>query len=81
MLILSLFYAFISATLSAIKNQYNLEEDQILLYYAVPFTILNALILGLYYSYITFKSRSLVAFSLSTSLLFLSLECARWSGG
>ena len=73
MLILSLFYAFISASLFATKNQHNLEEDQILLYYAVPFTILNALILGLYYSYITFKSRSVVAFSLSTSLLFLSL--------
>jgi len=73
MLVLSLFYAFISAGLYATKNQHNLKEIQLLLYYAIPLTILSALILGLYYSFLSFRTRSLVAFSLSSSLLFFSL--------
>ena len=73
MLVLSLFYALISTCLYATKNQHNLKEIQLLLYYAIPLTILSALILGLYYSFLSFRTRSLVSFSLSSSLLFFSL--------
>ena len=73
MVFLPLSFALISFSVLVMEKHIALHEGQLVLYYAMPVTVFSAFIFGSYYSYLSFRARSLVIFTFSVSLLFFSL--------
>ena len=74
MLWLALLFSVISGIAIAIAPVVEVHEGSFILFYSVPATIICSLLLGLYYSVVAFRNRTLVAFTLSMSLLSFALS-------